>query len=587
MHLRKSNWLALGFIAFITAIFLLLGIAATSYLHQKHEQQATNQLRQQATLAANLVAEALSRTPSDLTATVQKISSSTGTGVTIVALDGSVLGESDPQIPGLTNQAQTPEVASAVAGNTVVLERSVSADGPRIWFAAAPVRTSSGIAAVVRLSESMEQVDSGYSEQRNAIVLMLLVAEIGVLVSAMMFARLATRPLDKIVAMTRRVSQGDLSARAPEEQRSEFSEVAVAFNEMADELESTFEAIDVERKRLESVVEHLADGIVIVDAEDRVVLMNLAAETLLGLKRTRSITRTYAEVLRDYELAAVVREGQSAPEAGAAPRTTIVEMGMPRRWIQAFSYPIPSDVAPLILVVLRDVTEFRRTEAVRRDFVANVSHDLRTPIASLKALVETLLDGALEDPSVAREFLTRMEIEVDDLVRLVEELLQLSRAEAGQIDLKIVKSNVGDVIRRVAERLRAQASLKEIEIRVNVPPDLPLADFDLERIEQVLVNLVHNAIKFTPRHGVTAITATSSEREIIVAVEDSGQGLDPRDVERVFERFYKADRSRAASGSGLGLAIAKHMIQLHGGRIWVENDYGRGATFKFSLPRAQ
>jgi two-component system, OmpR family, phosphate regulon sensor histidine kinase PhoR len=418
-------------------------------------------------------------------------------------------------------------------------------------------------------------------------VLMLVVAEIGVLISVMMFARLATRPLDKIVAMTRRVSHGDMSARAPEEQRSEFTEVAVAFNEMADELESTFEAIDLERKRLESVVEHLADGIVIVDAVGRVVLMNLAAEKLLGLRRARSIGRTYAEVLRDYELAAVVREGQSMPEAGAAPRTTIVEMGMPRHWVQAFSYPIPSDEAPLILVVLRDVTEFRRTEAVRRDFVANVSHDLRTPIASLKALVETLLDGALEDPSVAREFLSRMEVEVDDLVRLVEELLQLSRVEAGQIELRIVAGNVGDVIRRVAERLRAQASLKEIEIRVDVPEDLPLADFDPERVEQVLVNLVHNAIKFTPQRGVTAIAATSSEREIVVAVEDSGQGLDPQDVERVFERFYKADRSRAAAGSGLGLAIAKHMIQLHGGRIWVENDFGRGATFKFSLPRAQ
>jgi two-component system, OmpR family, phosphate regulon sensor histidine kinase PhoR len=587
MHLRLSNWLALGFIAFITAIFLLLGIAATSYLHQKHEQQATAQLGQQATLAANVVAQALGRTSSDLTAVARQISASTGTDVAIIAPDGSILGGSSTNSTARGNQAGNSEVASALAGNSVVLERTLSTAGPRAWFASAPVRTGSGIAAVVRLSETTEQFNAGYSGQRNALMLMLVVAEIGVLISVMMFARLATRPLDKIVAMTRRVSHGDMSARAPEEQRSEFTEVAVAFNEMADELESTFEAIDLERKRLESVVEHLADGIVIVDAVGRVVLMNLAAEKLLGLRRARSIGRTYAEVLRDYELAAVVREGQSMPEAGAAPRTTIVEMGMPRHWVQAFSYPIPSDEAPLILVVLRDVTEFRRTEAVRRDFVANVSHDLRTPIASLKALVETLLDGALEDPSVAREFLSRMEVEVDDLVRLVEELLQLSRVEAGQIELRIVAGYVGDVIRRVAERLRAQASLKEIEIRVDIPEDLPLADFDPERVEQVLVNLVHNAIKFTPRRGITAIAATSSEREIVVAVEDSGQGLDPQDVERVFERFYKADRSRAAAGSGLGLAIAKHMIQLHGGRIWVENDFGRGATFKFSLPRAQ
>jgi len=428
---------------------------------------------------------------------------------------------------------------------------------------------------------------SAVDQNRRLIIVALVVAGFAVLISGLAFVRLATRPLEEIVAMTRRVSHGDLSARADKEPRSEFGDVAVAFNEMADELEATFNAIELERKRLESVVEHLADGIIIVDAEGRVALMNLAAETLLGIKRMSSIGRSYAEVLRDYELAAVVREGQSIPLADAAPTTTIIEMGLPRRWVQAFSYPIPSGEPRLTLVVLRDVTELRRTEAVRRDFVANVSHDLRTPIASLKALVETLLDGALDDQSVARDFLSRMEIEVDDLVRLVEQLLQLSRVEAGQLELRRSPGAVGDVIRRVAERMQAQATLKEVEIVVDIPPDLPDAEFDAERIEQVLVNLMQNAIMFSPRRGRITMSVSCEGNEIVVAVADRGPGLDPSDVERVFERFYKADRSRAASGSGLGLAIAKHMVQLHGGRIWVENDFGRGATFKFSLPRTR
>lgn len=423
-------------------------------------------------------------------------------------------------------------------------------------------------------------------QHRNLIIVALVVADVAVLTAGLAFARLAIRPLEDIVSMTRRVSRGDLSARADEEPRSEFGDVAVAFNEMADELEATFSAIDLERKRLESVVEHLADGIIIVDAEGRVALMNLAAETLLGIKRAVSIGRSYTEVLRDYELTAVVREGQLIPLADAAPTTTIIEMGLPRRWVQAFSYPIPSGEPRLTLVVLRDVTELRRTEAVRRDFVANVSHDLRTPIASLKALVETLLDGALDDPTVARDFLSRMAVEVDDLVRLVEQLLQLSRVEAGQLELRTSPGAIGDVIQRVAERMQAQAVLKDVEIVVNVPAELPSAEFDAERIEQVLVNLMQNAITFSPRRGRVTMSASSTGDEIVVAVADRGPGLDPSDVERVFERFYKADRSRAASGSGLGLAIAKHMIQLHGGRIWVENDFGRGATFKFSLPKA-
>ena len=427
---------------------------------------------------------------------------------------------------------------------------------------------------------------SSADQNRHRLIIALLVAGVAVLSAGIAFARLAIRPLEEIVTMTRRVSRGDLSARADEEPHAEFGDVAVAFNEMADELEATFNAIDLERKRLESVVEHLADGIIIIDAQGRVALMNLAAETLLGLTRGASIGRSYAEVLRDYELAAVVREGQAIPLADAAPTTTIIEMGLPRRWVQAFSYPIPSGEPRLTLVVLRDVTELRRTEAVRRDFVANVSHDLRTPIASLKALVETLLDGALDDSTVARDFLSRMAVEVDDLVRLVEQLLQLSRVEAGQLELHTSPGSIGDVVRRVAERMQAQATLKDVEIVVNVPPELPAAEFDAERIEQVLVNLMQNAITFSPRRGRTTMSATSIGDEIVVAVADRGPGLDPGDVERVFERFYKADRSRAASGSGLGLAIAKHMVQLHGGRIWVENDFGRGATFKFSLPHA-
>jgi two-component system phosphate regulon sensor histidine kinase PhoR len=154
------------------------------------------------------------------------------------------------------------------------------------------------------------------------------------------------------------------------------------------------------------------------------------------------------------------------------------------------------------------------------------------------------------------------------------------------LELRTSPGALGEVIQRVAERMQAQATLKEVEIVVDVQPDLPAAEFDAERIEQVLVNLLQNAIKFSPRQGRTTISATASGQEIVVAVADRGPGLDPSDVDRIFERFYKADRSRAASGSGLGLAIAKHMIQLHGGRIWVENDFGRGATFKFSLPRA-
>ncbi|HEX3723439.1 MAG TPA: histidine kinase dimerization/phospho-acceptor domain-containing protein, partial [Nitrolancea sp.] len=418
MRSRLSNWPAIGFVACVTLIFLLLGIASSTRLQQRDNQQAKRQFKQEASLAASLIAPALGSLPASQDATARQISAATGADVSIVAPDGSVLDDSGPTTTA--DAANDPSIAGALAGNTEVFSRGDSQTGQRTWFALAPVKSGNQVVAVVRLSESGHAFNAGFANDRTFEILTLVSAEFAVLIITIVFGRLAMRPLERIVSMTRMVSRGDLGARASVEQRSEFADVAIAFNEMADELESTFNTIDLESRRLESVVEHLADGIVIVDADGRVGLMNLAAEKLLGLMRSRSIGRTYAEVLRDYELAAVVREGRAIPEAGSAPVTKIVEVGMPRRWVQAFSYPIPSDDTPVVLVVLRDVTEFRRTEAVRRDFVANVSHDLRTPIASLKALVETLVDGALEDPSVSRDFLSRMEVEVVVLARLVE-----------------------------------------------------------------------------------------------------------------------------------------------------------------------
>lgn len=585
MSLRVTSGLALGFIALVTAIFLLLGLLLSGYVGDQNQRQALFQLRQKTELAAiaamPIVAGSSSISPAQ---TAEQIAVADGTRVTIFRADGTPLADSAADISTISNQSQDSAFRDALNGTSDQTRLPDPNTGISTWYSSAPIRQGDHIAGVLRLAVPASQLTSGYSGEQTIIVLLLVGAGWVTLLAIWVFTRVAVRPLTKIVAATQLLSSGDLTARVPVEGTGDFADVSVAFNEMANELQSTVGAIELERRRLDSVVEHLGDGIVIVDQNDRVVLMNLSAETLLGVHRSWAVGRTYAQVFRDYELAAVVREGRSQDGVASTPPTHFIEMGHPRRSVQAFSYPIPSDQSQLILVVLRDITEFRRTEAVRRDFVANVSHDLRTPIASMKALVETLLDGALEDETVAREFLSRTQVEVDDLARLVEELLQLSRAEAGQIELHLAPANLELLIRRVAQRMRAQASLKRISVSIVVASDLPQAMCDVDRIEQVLVNLVHNAIKFTPHDGKIEIRAGVNDGEIVVAVEDSGPGLDPSDLNRVFERFYKADRSRSAAGSGLGLAIAKHLIQLHGGRIWADSDYGRGATFSFSLP---
>jgi two-component system phosphate regulon sensor histidine kinase PhoR len=237
--------------------------------------------------------------------------------------------------------------------------------------------------------------------------------------------------------------------------------------------------------------------------------------------------------------------------------------------------------------MLQDLTQVRRLQTVRQDFISNVSHELRTPLASLRALTETLRDGALDDPPAASRFLDRMEVELDALTQMVEELLELSRIESGQVPLRLNPVLPHAAVCPPAERLRTQAERNQLDLDVQVARDLPLVLVDAGRIHQVVTNLVHNAIKFTPAGGHIEVRAKSDAAWVTVMVKDTGIGIAPHDLPRIFERFYKTDRSRSVGGTGLGLAIAKHLVQAHGGAIWAESQEGKGSVFYFTLPRAE
>jgi two-component system phosphate regulon sensor histidine kinase PhoR len=240
------------------------------------------------------------------------------------------------------------------------------------------------------------------------------------------------------------------------------------------------------------------------------------------------------------------------------------------------------------MVILQDLTRIHRLETVRRDFVSNISHELRTPIASLKALVETLRVAALDDPPAAQRFLDRAEEEVDALTQLVQELLELSRIESGKVPLRLTATAVEEVVLLPVERLRAQAERNNLTLNMDIPLDLPLVLADASRIQQVIGNLVHNAVKFTPEGGTVEVRARLDEEGTAVelSVIDTGVGIPTADLSRIFERFYKADRARSGGGTGLGLAISRHLVKAHGGQLEVKSKEGKGSTFYFSLPTA-
>jgi two-component system, OmpR family, phosphate regulon sensor histidine kinase PhoR len=378
---------------------------------------------------------------------------------------------------------------------------------------------------------------------------------------------------------------------------AEIRDLSDAVHDLGARLREESEGLAAERHRVNAVMTGMADGMVIVDRQLRVQRINAAAGRLLHVSSEAAMGQTLAAVVRDHELVGVLQAAltDGRPDAAdvrlAAPAGGQGSNGREEpRYVRVTGLPITGGehaADPAGLLILQDVTEVRRTEAIRREFVANVSHELRTPLASLKALAETLEEGALEDPPAAREFLAQMHVEVDSLAQMVQELLDLSKIESGQASLRPGTASAQGLAAEAESRLRMQAERAGVRLTLDAPQDLPRVRADPARVVQVLINLLHNAVKFTPAGGEVVLSARREGPAVRFAVTDTGIGIAPVDLPRIFERFYKADRSRATGGTGLGLAIAKHIVQAHGGQIWASSaGEGQGSSFAFTLPLA-
>jgi two-component system phosphate regulon sensor histidine kinase PhoR len=331
----------------------------------------------------------------------------------------------------------------------------------------------------------------------------------------------------------------------------------------------------------EAILSRVSDGVMVTDDRGVVRSVNQSQAERLKLSPAEIVGRSLIEVLRDHEVYEVARR---CLLSGVEERA-LVETGPGKRFMQVSATPLGQHSG--CVIVLQDRTEVRRLERVRRDFVSNISHELRTPLATLKLLSETLSLEAGDDPALLKDYLGRIEVEVDRLAQMVDELGELSHIETGQVTLDRTAVDLGALARRAAERLESQADRAGLRLTADAPDAPVIAYGDERRLEQVLVNLVHNAIKFTPPGGTIRVSCTQGDGVAVLAVEDSGIGIPAGDLERIFERFYKVDRSRSSQGTGLGLAIARHIVELHGGRIWAESVEGRGAKFSFTLPGAQ
>ncbi len=333
--------------------------------------------------------------------------------------------------------------------------------------------------------------------------------------------------------------------------------------------------LESETSRLATVLEQLTDGVVIADSHGQVQFANPAARKLFDTKDP--LNHSVAEVVRNHQLIEAWRRCQQTKEI----QSESVELPIRRQFLQLIVIPDTHEGGSLLLV--QDLTRVRRLETVRRDFISNVSHELRTPLASLKALTETLQGGALSDPIAGPRFLGRITTEVDALTQMAQELLDLSRIESGQVELIRAPLSPKKLLSSAADRMKMQAERAGLKLTVMCDDNLPMINVDKSRLEQVLVNLIHNSVKFTKPGGEIFLEAESTVGGARCAVRDTGSGIPAESLSRIFERFYRVDKSRTGSGTGLGLSISKHIVEAHGGKIWAESEEGRGCTIYFEI----
>jgi len=583
-------------LSYAALVFLTAGILAF-LLNGDFERREEDALRVRLTDQVHAVAYSsapllVSNVPVTATnALARELSSLFGAKVTIIKPDGTVVGDSDEDISRMENHTSRAEVKQVIATPGVIASdsRFSTTANMRLLYVAGAIRqpgNGQSILGVARVAYPLTSVEEARGSLARSIAIAVLLVSLPAALLGGLLARSIARPLTALGEVAARFGKGDLETRSRINVEGEIGELSREFNAMAARLRGTIHERTTERNQMAAVLAYMHDGIILTGQQGRIESINDPAARLFATTPEKAFGRSLIEVSHTHELHSALQTAFSTPN-----KRQRLEINTGGHNISAVVtvVPGPETEGPYGLIVLQDVTELRRLERVRRDFIANIGHELRTPLASVKLLVETLNSALHEDPATAQEFLGRIDLELDRLTQMVRELLELSKIESGQVHLNMTPVGVYDLLERAAGRLRAQAERSTISLSVQAAPHLPDVYADQERIEQVLVNLIHNGIKFTPPGGSVTLNAETIPDGVLISVADTGAGIPSDDLSRVFERFYKVDKARTGSpdregGTGLGLAIARNILQAHDGQIWVESELGEGTTVFFTLP---
>ena len=566
-------------------VALIALVSAGWYAAYRLEKSYLAALDDRLNLTARLVNRAIgpSLSPDDVAVLREScggIAAETQADVTVLLPSGETLLEVGARAAANPSDTGVPDPEAGILADAPDRNaHAVTLPAVRNSREIAMIRTSVPSAAVVAATRRIQfgVIGAGLLIGVSAAIVCLIVS------------RHVSRPFEEIRDIAERFARGDLEYKLAGGDSDELTGLAGALNQMASQLQERLRTIVCQTNEQQAVLASMVEGVLAIDGQERVITLNRAASALVGNTLSNPIGRKLNEVVRNPDLR---RFADRVLASNQSIEDDVVLHGDPDRVLQIRGTALAGQHAQDnigAVIVLSDVTHFRRLETIRRDFVANVSHELKTPITSIKGFVETLLDGALSNPDDAERFLRIVATQADRLNSIIEDLLSLSKIEQSEraADLVVEQVAVNDMLQAVLYDCQSKAAQREIDVRVDCDPDLT-AQINAPLLEQAVTNLLDNALKYSEPGSEVLITAVATETEVTIAVSDHGCGIDAEHLPRLFERFYRVDkaRSRKLGGTGLGLAIVKHIVQAHQGRITVDSTPGVGSVFRIHLPLA-
>jgi two-component system phosphate regulon sensor histidine kinase PhoR len=523
----------------------------------------------------------------------KKLKKTLQANITFITKAGKVLGDSDYDPTTMDNQLNRDEIQQTIKEGSGSKQKLSDTRNGQVLYVAAEVKDQGSQVGFIRMAMTLETVDHSI---RQLWVLLLLGLSVLFIIAAIISYRIAhnlTRPLEKITRVAYQITNMNYRSRVTIRKKDEIGRLGQAINTMADSLQLQMHRILEDESRLKSVLENMMSGVVMIDREERIVLMNRSAEDFLGFSADELLGKKFDEAKQQFEFTQLIRE---CIEAREHIRDEMIFYFPEERILEVNVSPMSqtNEEWAGVLIVLHNITAVRRLERMRSEFVANVSHELKTPIAAVKGFAETLLAGAMDDKEIAKQFLQIIFDESERLNRLIGDILELSKIESKRIPLHFSPVEMRSLVERSLHMMRAEALKKNITLEMQVEEDIYI-EADEDRLRQILINLLQNGISYTPEGGRVRVnveplhspTDRDNEYERVrLTISDSGIGIPKKDLPRIFERFYRVDkaRSRISGGTGLGLSIVKHLVDLHKGTILVESEVGIGTKFLIDLP---